>query len=178
MSHLWLRDAEKKPVAHSIRATSFDVRALLLLEGSGSSAGPLESGLAARMVSFRVGNAERWVVVAGPDAQLRVNGIPLSALGMRVLADRDEISIAGGGSAFYSAEDLAEVVAFAGADRVMLCGRCRQKIESGSPAVKCPGCGTWYHEHSNLQCFTYHPTCAFCPKPTALDAGFSWVPED
>jgi len=130
------------------------------------------------MVSFRVGHAERWVVVAGLDSQTRVNGIPLSAIGMRVLADRDELSLTDVGSAYYSAEDLAEVVAFAGADRVILCGRCRQKVEPGSPAVKCPGCGTWYHEHSELRCFTYHPTCAFCPQSTALDAGFSWVPED
>src|SRR5271165_7039098 len=178
MSHLWLRDAEKKRVAHSIRATSYDLRALLLPEGSGSSAGPLESGLAARMVCFRVGNAERWVVVAGLDSQTRVNGIPLSAIGVRVLADRDELSLAGVGSAFYSAEDLAEVVAFAGADRVILCGRCRQKIEPGSPAVKCPGCGTWYHEKPDLNCFSYGATCTFCPAATVLGAGFSWVPED
>jgi len=177
MSHLWLRDAEQKRVAHSICATSYDLRALLLPEGSGSSAGPLESGLAARMVSFRVGNAERWVVVAGLDSQTRVNGIPLSAIGARVLADRDELSLAGVGSIFYSAEKLAEVVEFPGADRPVVCGRCRQPIKPGSPAVQCPSCGIWYDQSIEFPCWVY-AECSFCGMSTALDAGFSWVPED
>ena len=179
MSHLWLRDAEGKRVAHSIKAANHDLRALLLPDASGSSASPVEPGLAARVISAgSASNGERWVVVAGHSADLRVNGIPLMAMGMRVLADRDELAIPGVGSAYFSAEQLAAVVPFPAANRVVLCGRCRQEIKAGDPMVACVGCNTLYHEKPNLNCFTYGETCSFCPTATVLDAGFSWVPEE
>ena len=179
MSHLWLRSAEGKRIAHSINAGNYDLRALLLPGASGSSASPVEPGLAACVISVGSTNAGgRWAVVAGHTTDLRVNGIPLMAMGMRVLADRDELAIPGVGSAYFSAEQLATVAPFPGADRVVLCGRCRQEIARGTPSVECPQCGTAYHETAELNCFTYGAHCAFCPAPTALDAGYSWVPED
>ena len=178
MSHLFLLDAAGRWAAFPIDAANLALRAFLLPAVFGGSPSPPEGGLAMGLLSFRTGNAERWVVMAGPDAQLRVNGVPLDAIGLRVLADRDEISIPGAGSAYYSAEALPEIVPFPGADRVVLCGRCRQEIVRGSPSVKCPGCGTAYHETQDLNCFTYHEHCAFCPAATALDAGFNWAPEE
>jgi len=178
MSHAWVLDSDKRWQAHRLDAADHDLHALLLPAGSGGAAGLLEDGRAARILSFGTGDAERRVVVAGPDAQLRVNGVPLGAVGARVLGDRDEIAIPGAGSAYYSTESLAEVVAFPGAERVVLCARCRQEIVRGSPSVKCPGCSATYHETPKLNCFTYHEFCALCPAATALDAGFRWIPEE
>src|ERR1035438_345285 len=96
---------------------------------------------------------------------------------MRVLADRDEVAIPGVGSAFYSTEVRAEVTEFPGAERAVFCGRCRQAIKAGSPAVKCPGCGIWYDQSHEFPCWRYSEHCAFCSQFTALDAGFNWVPE-
>jgi len=178
MSHLFLQDAAGKWTAYPIDAANLALHAFLLPAVLGGSPSPLESGRAVGLLSFRAGNVERWVVMARPDAPLRVNGVPLDAIGLRVLADRDEISIPGAGSAYYSAEALPEIVPFPGADRVVLCGRCRQEIVRGNPCVKCPGCGTAYHETKNLNCFSYHEHCTFCPAATALDAGLNWFPEE
>ena len=123
MSHFWFRDTEGKRVAHVLPAASHDLRALFL------------RGPAARVVAFGAGSALRWVVIAGPAAAVRVNGIPLDPIGVRVLAHKDELSLPGGGSAYFSAENLAEVVQFPVIDRPVLCGRCRQAISSGAPAV-------------------------------------------
>ena len=166
MSHFWFRDTEGKRVAHVLPAASDDLRALFL------------RGPAARVVAFGAGSALRWVVIAGPAAAVRVNGIPLDPIGVRVLAHKDELSLPGGGSAYFSAENLAEVVQFPVIDRPVLCGRCRQAISSGAPAVKCPGCGTWYDESAQLPCFSYQPVCASCPQSTSLDAGFTWIPDE
>jgi hypothetical protein len=178
MSHFWVQGAEQKWTAHALKAPSHDARAFLLPGDAGSSASPDESGLAIRALAFRQGAVERWAVVAGPYARLQVNGMPLTAQGMHVLADRDEISCAGLGSIFFSTETLAAVVEFPGADRPVYCGRCRQVIMPGGPSVRCPNCGVWYHEGETLKCHSYAETCAFCPYPTALDAGYTWKPEE
>jgi hypothetical protein len=178
MSYLWLRDAEGKRVAHSIQAASHDLYALLLSEASGSSACPIDDGLAARMISFRVGGAARWVVVADAATPVRVNGVPLTAVGARVLCDRDEVSIPGLGSAFYSGETLAVVEPFPGSEHPVVCGRCRQAIAAGAPVVRCPGCHVYYDQAAGLECWRASDSCTFCSQLTALDAGFAWVPED
>jgi LSD1 subclass zinc finger protein len=175
---IWFRNSDEHWHTCTLDASSRDIRPLRARGTLDRLAGSLESGLANNLLALCAANAERWLVMAGPDAQLRVNGIPLGAVGARVLCDRDELSIPGVGSAYYSAESLAEIVAFPGADRVVLCGRCRQPIHAGSSAVRCTGCGTWYHERSDLNCFSYSETCTFCPKATVLDAGFSWTPEE
>jgi hypothetical protein len=105
--------------------------------------------------------------------------------GLCVLGDRDEIRM-GGELRYFSTETLASVEAFPGAERAVFCGRCRQKIEAGTPAVCCPGCGIWYHqdesanlaESERLPCWTYSEKCAFCGHPTALDTVFAWTPEE
>ena len=178
MSQFFVPTADKSWTAFGLDGASLDIRRLLSPQVSGSQASLLEAAYAARVLSFRVGDAERWVVVASHDAPLRVNGIPLGAAGARVLNDRDEISIPGMGSAYYSAEALAQVVAFPGSERPVFCGRCRQAIQPGSPAVRCPGCQIWYDQSQEFPCWQYSATCAFCSQPTALDTGFNWVPEE
>jgi hypothetical protein len=178
-SHFFLLNAEGELVAHPVSGGSLDFRALLLRGVVRGPAGPLAEAGAVHIVSFRAGATERWVVLAAPYADLRVNGVPLADIGMRVLADRDELTLAGVGSAFYSAESLAQVVPFPGGDRPIFCGRCREPIKPGAPAVQCPGkgCGIWYDQSEELPCFCYQPGCAYCGGPTALATGLLWVPE-
>jgi hypothetical protein len=78
---------------------------------------------------------------------------------------------------FYSTERLALVEEFPGANAPAYCPRCKQAIASGHPAVKCPGCGVYYHQSNELPCWTYTDVCALCPQSTALDAGYQWSPE-
>ena len=121
---------------------------------------------------------ERWAVVASSDSQLRVNGLPVDALGMRILTHKDEVSLKSLGSVFFSAEKPAEVVPFPGAGRTIFCGRCRQEIKPGSSAVRCPGCGVWHDQSEELTCWRYSETCSCCPHPTIVEAGFAWTPEE
>jgi hypothetical protein len=109
-------------------------------------------------------------------------------LGARLLCDKDEIVVRVNGSpaalhCYFSTERQAEVVPFPGADGVEVrCARCRQPIEKGQMAVRCPnpGCGVWHHQdaESNLLCWNYGAVCALCPHTTHLDGTFRWTPED
>lgn len=137
--------------------------------------GEPQLGGVARLVSTQAaGGKEAWLLLAAP-GQALVNGQPVW-LGLRVLRDRDEIQFTGGGSLFFSTESLARVMDFPGAPKQVFCPRCRDRIEPG-PAVKCPACGVWHHQLGDRPCWTYAETCALCPQPTALNAGFQWTPE-
>jgi hypothetical protein len=105
-----------------------------------------------------------------------VNGRTVPA-GLCLLDDRDEIRVREE-KLYFSTENLASVEQFPGSDRQVFCGRCRQLIETGTPAVCCPSCGVWYNESADLPCWTYSGKCTFCGQATALDAGFSWTPEE
>lgn len=122
------------------------------------------------------GVAPSWTLLGGREASLRVNGHPL-ALGIRILRDRDEVSIAGQ-RCFFSMEELARVVAFPGLAQPACCPRCKQRVEPGDLAVACPRCHAWHHQSEEFPCWTYDSTCALCQlQATALDAGYSWTPE-
>ncbi len=82
------------------------------------------AGDATRIVPFRSGAAVQWVLIAGHALRVRVNGLPIDAFGLRVLAHKDEISVPGLGSVYYSTETPAEVVPFAGSAKPAGCGRC------------------------------------------------------
>jgi hypothetical protein len=128
-----------------------------------------------------VRSGRRWLLLAGDPDRVRLNGAPLP-LGIRALRDRDEIRVSGLGATFYTTETLATVVAFPGPTSVP-CGRCQVAIREGEPAVACPGCGVFHHsgpcaDGVERPCWIYAERCAFCPQPTALDAGFRWTPED
>jgi hypothetical protein len=119
--------------------------------------------------------ALRWTLLAGRDAGVRINGLPL-ALGIRALADKDEI-LAGGRRLFFSTEELARVIPFPGLAQAAFCPRCKQIIEPGDLAVCCPGCRAWSHQSERYPCWTYGQTCALCQQQsTALDAGFNFNP--
>jgi hypothetical protein len=116
-----------------------------------------------------------WTLLSGRGASVRVNG-RLLALGIRALEDKDEI-LAGGHRMFFSAEELARVVAFPGLAQPAFCPRCKQKIEPSDLAVCCPTCRAWSHQSEKFPCWTYDKSCALCQQQsTALDAGFNFNP--
>jgi hypothetical protein len=122
------------------------------------------------------GDSPSWVLVVAPGGNARVNGFAPVA-GVRALQDRDEVRAAASAPLFFSTETLARVEEFPGSERAVYCGRCRQAMEKGQLAVRCPQCGVWYHQSEQFPCWLYAPKCAFCPRSTALDAAFAWVPE-
>mgnify|MGYP001393648662 CR=1 FL=1 len=118
----------------------------------------------------------RWVVLAGAPRAALVNGLPVLA-GVRTLGDRDELRIEGRPSMFFSTERIAELSTFPGHAQRLSCPRCREPIDAGTPAVRCPHCDVWHHERPDRSCWTYSAQCATCGHPTALDAGLTWTPE-
>ena len=127
---------------------------------------------------------ERWALLAGSAARVSVNGNPVT-LGIRHLRDRDEILLRSGDASvawrfFFSTEMLACVQPLP-AGVTASCPRCKDPLEPGQPAVRCPACCVWHHqnEQSNRPCWTYSELCAACNnQATALDAGFRWTPEE
>ena len=131
---------------------------------------------------LRRGGGEQWVLLAGNRSGVRVNGVPL-LLGMHVLGDHDEIFVptpAEPRRFYFSTERLARVEPFPAADGAATCPRCKQPIEQGDPAVRCPSssCGVWHHQSEKWPCWTYSDRCALCPTSTALDSGYRWTPEE
>ena len=136
-----------------------------------------ESSLALRRVDDPAGAL--WALMAGPGARVLVNGAP-AALGLVVLADRDEVRTTRGATLFFSTETRASIEPFPDSGPRGSCPRCHQAIASGDAAVRCPSCGLWHHATADLPCWTYDPRCAnpLCAQDTALDAGFRWTPDE
>ena len=120
-----------------------------------------------------------WILLAGPAHDVRINGLPLAA-GIRVLADRDEIRIAGRPHAYFSSEESPRVVPFPEHDRPICCARCQREITPGQAAVRCPICGVWHHQmpEEAFPCWTYADLCGGCRRQeTKLEAEFRWTPD-
>jgi hypothetical protein len=174
MAHLWFRDADAVWSAMPLNGYAVEVSVYPprpLAEGV-----RLVEDVWAAVMRARAGDTPVWVLLAAGGGDIRVNGFPAVA-GVRVLQDRDEIRAGLLDPIFFSTETLARVEEFPGHERTVYCGRCRQAMEIGQKAVCCPQCGIWYHQTEDLPCWTYAPTCGFCPHATALDAGYGWVPE-
>lgn len=172
MAHLWKTDADGvwQPVP---------------LEITGETAEPQQ----ARILPTAIAGSD-WAALAAPDDSLHINGQE-SALGLRVLNDRDELALADGSDEprrwYFSTEEVVCVVPFPGSEHVTRCPRCKKGIDAGMPAVRCPNpqCGAWHHQisagnadHRERECWTYATKCSLCSQPTALDAGFRWTPEE
>ncbi len=125
----------------------------------------------------RHGGGAAWTLIVGRGAHVLINGSPAS-LGLVALLDRDELRLARGGPLFFSTETLAQVSPFPASGSRGFCPRCKQPIDAGTPAVRCPGCGLWHHASDDLPCWTYGAQCSACPQETAVDAGFRWTPEE
>ena len=174
MAHLW-NHGEDGWGAQKLGDAEFDLAALASRQAPKFKPDSAP-GEIARLIQVDAAGSKAWALIASLDSDVRVNGRAVPA-GLCVLADHDEIRV-GGEVQYFSTETLATVELFAASDRPVFCGRCRQQIESGTPAVSCPGCGVWYNQSADLPCWTYSDKCTFCGYPTALDSGFAWTPEE
>ncbi len=141
--------------------------------------GPAAGEIRLRLIQPEAGK-ESWLLLFPPGAGVRVNGAR-ETQGIRVLRDRDEIQVPGLGYLYLSTERLARVEAYPAATQVAFCPRCRQPLQTGVAAVRCPACGVWHHESESegLQCWTYSDKCGFpdCGQSTEFSTGFRWTPE-
>lgn len=177
MAYLWYHDEQEGWRAHPLAGESVE------LDGrgpvvAGSGPGPVAEATAT-LVRVEDGRLEEtWAVLWGIRRKVRVNGVH-EPTGFRLLADRDEIQVDDHDPLFYSAETPAKVETFPGSDREMFCPRCKKRIESGTPVVRCPACLVWYHtsEDKSHDCWGYSPNCQ-CGHPTAMDTDFLWTPEE
>jgi len=174
MAHLWIQEAGEWG-AQRLDEAGFDLAAWTSRRARGADPSA-PAPAAARLIQAGTAGSKSWALIASQNSGVCVNSRKVIA-GLRVLADRDQIRI-GSETQYFSTETLAVVEDFPGSDRPIYCGRCRQQIELGAPAVRCPGCGIWYNQSPDLPCFTYSEKCTFCGYPTALDSGFAWTPEE
>ncbi len=172
MAHLWKKGTSGW-AAEKLDVAQFDLAATPAPQAGDAQPGTTSEKVA-RLIRADADGSRVWALVASRNSDVRVNGRTVLG-GLCLLADRDEIRTDGGVQYSFSTETVAE---FPSSDRPVFCGRCRQQIDVGSPAVCCPGCGVWYNQSTDLPCFTYANKCTFCGHPTALDAGFSWIPEE
>ena len=128
------------------------------------------------LIKSQLDERQNWVLMADSQHAVRVNGGLLSG-GLRVRTHKDEIQLSDR-SLFFSSERLVEIAPFPGSDHPVYCPRCQQVLEKGQASVRCPGCGLYYHQTSETPCWTYSESCAHCPQPTDLEAGFRWIPEE
>jgi hypothetical protein len=142
------------------------------VDDDGAATRDLDASVCLRRVAT---TPESWVLLCPAESGARVNGESVP-LGLVVLSDRDELRLPGRPPRFFSTETLARVEPFPETLRGGYCPRCKQTIDCGSAAVRCPSCGLWHHASGDLPCWTYAPTCAACAQDTDPDAGFRWTP--
>jgi hypothetical protein len=121
-----------------------------------------DAGSHLRLVQVRAG---RWALLARLNA--RVNGRP--CLPLHILADRDEVAVAGGRFCI-SLQSQPALVSFRAGSRKVRCARCLDQLCESDQAVKCPRCGAHHH----APCWTYDTRCQKCEFPTD---GTWWTPE-
>ena len=175
MAHLWITTEEQQWAVLPLEDEAFT----LTTKPPQPVRHPLAEGEAlTNVLLVRTRGAEglTWVLIAGAASGVSVNGLHL-ATGIRVVSDRDEIHLPGASKVYFSTESLARVEEFSGSDQILFCPRCKQEIETGAMAVKCPGCGVCHHQTEELNCWSYSEVCALCAHPTDLNAGFQWTPE-
>lgn len=175
MAHLWTHSSQGwtvLPLADDRFTLSAEATASA--ESHATKEGLTDCAILRRTIDRDGG--EKWLLLSAP-RELWINGQQLD-VGAHVLRDRDEIRLRGAPPMYFSTELLAQVSTFPGFARPAHCPRCRQVIEVGTPAVRCPGCQMWHHQSAGCECWTYGSTCAVCDQNTALDAGYRWKPED
>jgi hypothetical protein len=179
MAHLWILTVEGWAVA-ALEGSAWALSKGAThgecprLQSNQPGAEPPGTGVGLRCLP---GDSPVWLLLATLDDGVRVNGEEL-ALGIRVLRDHDEIRLRGQAPVYFSTEARARVERFPGAERAANCPRCRQTLEPGAEAVKCPRCGIWHHQDAERPCWVYAPSCALCDQATSLESGYEWTPEE
>ena len=182
MAHLWFQDRAggwtPVPLVHG--ELGLTTSGPLTQRGQAVNNRPICPVVAVRRADRQEG---QWILLSDGSLDTSVNGLAL-VLGMRVLADRDEILLsdaesAGGARYFFAAEELPRVQPFPHHNEPVHCPRCKQLIEPNTPAVQCPSptCRLWHHGRDDLPCWSYYATCASpaCDQPTRL-SDFRWSP--
>jgi hypothetical protein len=183
MAHFWVEDLAAtgwslRPLGDELYG--FSERGLTALERTLFCDDTSRAALLGRRGDAR---DEEWVLLAGSLAAACVNGQPL-VLGARVLRDRDEIVVRGPGwpatpRCFFSTERLAVVAPLPDGVGAVKCPRCKEAIEPGQMAVRCPSCNCWHHQiEGGKNCWTYLTRCASCDGPTDLDGKYRWSPQE
>src|SRR5262245_46912770 len=151
MSHLWIenRSAQAGQSSWIMSSLAGDAAAPLLFPGDD------DADAAALLLASREGDGDSWLLLCIDPGVVSLNGEVVQS-GIRVLADRDEIRVAGRGRAFLSTERLARIEPFPGAARRVDCPRCKQPIDAGCDAVRCPNpaCSRWFHMGDDLPCWS------------------------
>lgn len=120
-----------------------------------------------------------WILLAAPGSQVGINGEKLDT-GIRILADRDAISVVPHRAMYFTTERQAQIEKFTGTEQTF-CPRCKLEIKPHDLAVCCPRCLIFHHhkDQDGESCWTYTETCALCDQPTELNStAFNWSPED
>jgi len=121
----------------------------------------------------------RWILFAAPDSQVSINGERLKT-GIRILADRDAISVAPHRALYISMERRPEIETFSRAEATF-CPRCKLEIQQDALVVCCPQCLVFHHHKVQVgeSCWEYAETCTLCNQPTELNSSsFNWTPEE
>jgi hypothetical protein len=141
------------------------------------TAGPPADKILARLHPFSDSyGKQRWAMIVFDKGNrvLHLNG--MTPFSLHVLQDRDELSAAGQ-KLYFSSEQVVQIEKFelAKGQQPLNCPRCKDVIEAGTPAVKCPACGLWFHESEELglTCWSYDAKC-LCGHSTK--GGEGWKP--
>jgi hypothetical protein len=137
-----------------------------------------------RLVILGQGAERVAALMVRPGLPARVNGEPILG-GLRLLGHKDEVLL-GTRRLYYSAESRPVAVRYLreGESHPPACPVCRGPLRDGERAVRCPGCGRWYHQLEvetdgrEKRCFTYAPACRYCRHPTDLSGGPVWSPAE
>mgnify|MGYP001562665093 CR=1 FL=1 len=119
-----------------------------------------------------------WALICPCRSAVCVNGVPVIG-GIHILAHQDAIGLGDAAAPiFFLNEDPARAQPFpALLPNPVKCNLCNSLITEGQAAVRCPGCGQWYHQETGGKgCWTYRKKCKTCGLATSLDGTFSWTP--
>jgi hypothetical protein len=121
----------------------------------------------------------RWILFSAPESRVSINDEAFNT-GMRILADRDAITVAPHRSMYISMERHPEIETFGGTDAAF-CPRCKLEIQQDDQVVCCPQCLVFHHHKEQVgeSCWEYAETCTLCNQPTELNSSsFNWTPEE
>jgi hypothetical protein len=176
MSLVWMPVEADSWSAHELETAAYALRptASTLTRHEPGACPPSDGVLLVPCASSAA--SDSFALLARPSHSARVNGVPLHN-GMRVLRDRDSIQLADRPQIYFSNERLPVVEPLPESDEPRFCPRCKASIETGSPAVRCVSCGSWYHQTDEFPCWNYSESCV-CGHPTALDGDYRWTPHE
>jgi hypothetical protein len=185
MAYLWIENAEDGrwlPVELIGETWVFSTTVPRALGESGDGDSVSRPTLLVRRGSPTNG---QWVLLAGHDANVRVNGSPMASVN-RVLQDHDEILLGDAETDFwqrwfFSMAGNATVEPFPDSRAPACCAKCKRPILVGELAVRCPACGHWHHETGNGQCCWSLPGCCTrcrCRAPLDSSVGSRQAGDD